>query len=168
MEVRGKFNFPSATFDFSPLTALNDVIIFDELNGVLDINEHVVTKITIKVTATSPLTFTITIDFDGFPSDTTTSNLANIKQDLDQILFDGDIVGLGRIYSNVSISGLENVIDNTVNVIFLYRMNSPKNKLDKSLTWVATDYMKYTRQIRYKDMIIDIERSASEESFNYV
>ena len=170
MEVRGKFNFPH-TFDFSDLT-ITKYIKFDELNDCKDIDENPVKDITITSGGGTPITFLITINFYDGTSSSNITNINNINQDLDQLLFGGDIIGIGRISTNSTdsdiISQIQDSIDNTVNVIFLYKMNSPKNKLDKSLTWVATEYMKYTRQIEYKKMLIDVKRSASEVSFNYV
>ena len=171
MEVRGKFNFPSQTFDFSDLT-IGKQIKFNELNDCKDVDEKSVKDITITSGGGTPITFIIVITYYDETTSSTLTNINNINQDLDQLLFGGDIIGIGKISTNSTdsdiISQIQDTIDNTVNVIFLYKMNSPKNKLDKSLTWVATEYMKYTRQIEYKKMLIDVKRSASEESFNYV
>lgn len=59
-------------------------------------------------------------------------------------------------------------IDSSANCIFLYRMNSPKIQVNKDLIFVQADEMKYTRPIQYKQMIIDVKRSANDLQYNYV
>lgn len=59
-------------------------------------------------------------------------------------------------------------IDNTVNCIFFYRNNSPKDTVTKSLVWVKSDLIKYTRPIQYKQLVLDVKRSATDSQYNYV
>lgn len=60
------------------------------------------------------------------------------------------------------------ITDYSVNAIFFYKLNSPKNKVDKSLTWVKSDYVKYTRPIQHKQVILDIKESIDDAKYNYV
>lgn len=79
---------------------------------------------------------------------------------------------VGTIEYQSSVSGFENRINNAIdftkNAIFFYRNNSSKDTVSKSLIWVATEEVKYTRPIQYKQMILDVKRSASDSQYNYV
>ena len=55
----------------------------------------------------------------------------------------------------------------SVNGIFLYTMNSPRNKVEKSITFVDNDYVKYNEPVSYKRFTLNLERD-DYFTFNYV
>lgn len=56
----------------------------------------------------------------------------------------------------------------TENAIFLYTMNSSKNTVDKSLTFVGNMYIKYNKPISYEQLTVDLELTTKGLEFNYV
>ena len=86
--------------------------------------------------------------------------------------FESILTSIGSMSGNSSVdafyTSIKNLFDFSVNAIFFYRNNSSKNTVSKSLVWVKTDEVKYTRPIQYKQMVLDVKRSADEEQYNYI
>lgn len=68
------------------------------------------------------------------------------------------------IYNNLSNASFIR----TSNAIFLYTMNSSKNTVSKSITFVGNMYIKYNKPISYKQLSVDLELEPDEMNFNYV
>lgn len=173
-EFRGYFEFPSQAFDFTFLNSINDYIKFDELQDVLDINDKEIESIMLEFTNTypsNPIEITLTFK-DNTPPDVTYTNVGNINQDLDTVLFGGDIVGMGRISTNITDSGTLNALKNCFNydknVIFLFRLNSEKNVVTKNLIWKKTLSVSFNNPIKVRDMLLNVKLGVNDMDFNYV
>lgn len=68
-----------------------------------------------------------------------------------------------RIYNNLNSLNFIR----TSNAIFLYTVNSSKNTVSKSITFVRNMYIKYNKPISYKQLSIDLELEPDELDFNY-
>ncbi len=62
----------------------------------------------------------------------------------------------------------ENYVYPNENAIFLYVMNSSKNTVNKSLTFVGNMYINYNKPISYKQLTVDLELTTKGLEFNYV
>lgn len=126
----------------------------------------------INITAPTP-TITVTIKYqDTTLSDTVLTISANDFNTTMITYFGTTISAVGGIDAYSFNGTLEPVFvtwfDLTKNAIFLYRNNSSKDTVSKSLIWVASDEVKYTRPIQYKQLVLDVKRSATDSQYNYV
>ncbi len=110
-------------------------------------------------------------------SDGTTSTTTLQRDDIDQEwnTWIRSIVGdtlICKMYYNVAVDSvavtLDNIMDITTNCIFLYRLRGDKKQINKNPDFVENMEISYTRPINYKSMIIDMKRTISDKSFNYV
>lgn len=54
------------------------------------------------------------------------------------------------------------------NIIYLYKLNSSKNTVDKNLTFVDCSPIRFNNPIKYRDMEIAIKWGVNDETFNYI
>lgn len=59
-------------------------------------------------------------------------------------------------------------IADTYNIIYLFRLNSPKIKVDKDITLVGCMPIKFNNVIKYRDMEITMKWGINDDKFNYV
>ena len=108
--------------------------------------------------------------FDGSNAKYLSGNLFDIKQDLEGIFPDGIYCGCKLSINSLSTS-LINIMygfmDFSKNYAFLYLMDSPKNKLKKSLIWVCTLPIKYNHAINYRRLSLDLKIDNVKTQFNY-
>ena len=172
MKFYGKITFPSQSFDFTDFDGTNEYILFTCLADCEDINENAVEEIRITFNNPSPNNIKIIIYYTDGTSYTHDTEITSVNQDLDQLLFGGDITGYGclstnSIYDNEN-NLLRNCVDSTVNYAIFYRLSSSKNTVSKNLTWVSTVPIKFNRPIRIRDFQLDVEMNINDERFNYV
>lgn len=168
----GKIDFPSQAFNFNNLDNGEYILFTGLLNCFDEVHGDYVKRIKIQVT-TSP-TVILTIRYIDGTIDTLNTNLSNINQDLDELYFNGNIMGIGGLSTNSDDAYLQADLINAYsrindeNYMFLFRMNSPKDHIFKSLEHVDTVEIKYTRPITHKHIVLDMKRTLSDVPFNYV
>lgn len=69
-------------------------------------------------------------------------------------------------YANTEV--LLNYYEPNVNCIFMYLLNSPKNKVSKDLIFVDCNYVQYTHPITNKSFPLQMKYGALDKPFNYV
>ena len=167
---RGYFEFPFYNFDFSQMT-VGQMIDFTQLNGIEDVNEDVIKSIV--VLRANITNFTIGIRYmDGtYISSTETDMTINQYFEVDVFTVNYIGKGIGQILvlgGSSLISDVEQCFDFTKNVYFLYKLNSEKNVVTKSLTFVENGYIKFNTVVKPTNFEIEIKRSITDEFFNYM
>lgn len=172
MKFYGKINFPSQVFNFTEFDGTNEYILFSELLDVVDIDDKPVEEIRITFNNPSPNNIKIIIYYTDSTTNIHDTNISNINQDLDQLMFGGDITGYGCLSTNSIYDEenalLRNAVDSTENVIFLYRLNSEKNVVTKNLIWVKTLLVSFNNPIKVRDMLLNVKLGVNDMNFNYV
>ena len=79
---------------------------------------------------------------------------------------------LGKIETNMTDASVKSTIDSLVysggNNYFLYKLDSPKNKVEKDLIYISCDSCEYNSAISHKSMELTMKRSSTQVVFNYI
>ena len=178
MEIKkGVINFSSFSFFNTGISAMDedDYILINELE-TNKLNDNYVNKYvkSIQILCVSSGTGTVTIKFeDSTPDRIFTLPLSSIVSYLSAYDFPNGIQQvIGRMETNSIdndiVTPLKNSVNDMINCIFYYRIKSPKIKLDKTLEFVKCEYVKYTRPITHKKIILDVKQNATDEKYNYI
>lgn len=167
-DYRGKFTFAITSLDYS---VFDGNIIFDELTGFEDvINQKVIAKFSLAL-ATPPNIQVVFYYKDG-TTNTIMMSYYSLPSTLPNYFGTSTPTGVGKVSSTMTnaynLAHLQMYFDYTVNCYFLYKLNSEKNVVSKDITFVESGYMNYNNPISHKSMVLAMQRSASEPSFNYV
>ncbi len=152
-----------------------DKIIFTEINlltpwiknnktpkSIEIIYENDQSMFSIKVTFTDGTNYYINDDGQSIWWEYNLPTYFNVEND--------EIVMYGKITcsSDWLLGSTPVIIDENVNVIMLYHLNSSNNTVTKSITWIATYPVTFNRPITYRNLMLDVKLGANDVHFNYV
>lgn len=167
-DYRGKFTFYITSIDWS---TFDGNIIFDELSGIEDVsNQKMVAKL--EMYLATPPNINVVFKYKDGTTNTIPMGYYTVSSTLPNYFGTSSPSGIGKVSSTmtdaINLSRLQYGFDRSVNCYFLYKLNSEKNVVSKSITFVENGYMNYNNTISHKSMQLTMKRGASEEPFNYV
>lgn len=167
-DYRGKFTFSITSLDWS---LFDGNIIFDELTGFEDvINHKIIAKFSLALA--TPPNIDVVFTYKDGTTNTISMSYYSLSSTLPNYFGTTSPSGIGKVSSTMTnsynLTHLQMYFDRSVNCYFLYKLNSEKNVVSKSITFVESGYMNYNNTISHKSMQLTMKRSASEEPFNYV
>lgn len=170
MEItKGAIEFPF-DFDYSlipsttyiALTKLKKHSIWDRIS-----NKYIQE---IKITHTGETDYDIKLTYEDNTNITVTKTFADLSTYLSGRIT--EIKTVGFIDTNANsyplTTALINCVDDTVNCIFFYLLNSDKHTVDKDIVFVNCDYVEYNRFTSHKNIILNVKQSAFDDKYNYV
>ena len=170
MEItKGAINFP---FDFNySWIPVNTYIMLDSFkkNSLMDnvANKYISE---IRITHITNIIFEIGITYEDGTDTTRSINLDDIPSYLSGRITEIKTVGIIKTTANDRRleTALKLCVDETVNCIFFYLLNSDKHTVDKNIDFVNCDYVEYNRFTSHKNIILNVKQSAFDDKYNYV
>ena len=167
--TKGAINFPF-DFDYSLMPA-NTYIILDNFkkNSLMDNVENKYIK-EIQIIHTGGPVFQINITYMDDSYTVRAINLPDIPSYLSGRITEIKTVGFIKSDSNniTLTTALKSCVDETVNCIFYYLLNSDKHTVDKDIILVNCDYVEYNRFTSHKNIVLNVKQTAFDDKYNYV
>lgn len=150
-------------------------IIFDELerDTFFDVyhNQYISYLKIETITYNNDVKVTIKFQDEVIPDVVVNTTISSLNQFLDEE-FDNTFKGFGRLTADVilttTIDDINDMVDKTKNGIFLYRLNSEKNVITKTLIWKKTLPVSFNNPIKVRDMLLNVKLGINDLDFNYV
>lgn len=150
-------------------------IIFDELerDTFFDVyhNQYISYLKIETITYNNDVKVTIKFQDEVIPDVVVNTTISSLNQFLDEE-FDNTFKGFGRLTADVilttTIDDINDMVDKTKNGIFLYRLNSEKNVVTKTLIWKKTLSVSFNNPIKVRDMLLNVKLGINDLDFNYV
>lgn len=164
-------NVPFTDSIFYTMATLDELVI-EDVNVLYDAHDNSIKKCVFKHEV---IGYSLTVTYD----DGTISSISALgttwMNDLQNFFGTNNILGIAHIFTNSNISlfllELERCFDRTKTCYFLYRLNSAKNVVSKSLVFVESDFCVFNTPISHKSMELTMTRTANDftlKSFNYL
>lgn len=170
MEItKGAINFPF-NFDYSLIPSTKYIALTKlKKNSLMDNTASKYIK-EIKIWHTGGTNYDIKLTYEDNTTTTVTKTYADVSTYLSGRIAEIKTVGFIETDANDStlITALQSCVDETVNCIFFYLLNSDKHTVDKSLIYVNCDYVEYNRFTSHRNIILNVKQSAFDDKYNYV
>lgn len=170
MEItKGAINFPF-DFDYSLIPITNKILLTKlKKKSLMDTTANKYIS-EIRITHITNIIFETSIAYEDGTHATRSINLSDIPSYLSGRITEIKTVGFIETDANNSAltTALKLCVDDTVNCIFFYLLNSDKHTVDKDIIFVNCDYVEYNRFTSHKNIILNVNQSAFDDKYNYV
>lgn len=185
----GDFEIYVSSINFSWLQNQFDEIIIEFYDGGVEngggaISWDTIQDISIAKNSSNQFVLTVHYTYNNVSQTFTTTgldetileNLYDVNGIIPCFFEDDKFIGFGKVtttgddYESImeSLQSPPNVFDTTTNFIIFYTLNSPKNQVTKSLTYVGTEKVSYNTPITHKNLTLNMKLTADKRNFNYV